>query len=128
METMACPHCCGRGTVGIDYLTDDLVDDVFRQYCDIFGYHVCYGVEKWDDNGDTVTVRQDTSAMSCYNYDDHTFPREWFTRDVELREQLMIAKRDEKKIAAEAEARQKKQNRLIDIEREAARLKKELEQ
>ena len=126
MEDMACPHCCGKGTVGIDYLTDELVDEVFRQWCDIFGYHACYGVEKWDDQGDTVHIRQDTSAMSCYNYELHSFPREWFTRDVDLREQLIMAKRDEEKIAEEIKKLDEKRNRLRAIEVEAERLRTEL--
>lgn len=84
---MKCPTCDGCGEVDDNYLDRDLVETVFGEYYQIRGWHTAYGVESWEDLNDYVLVRNDTSAMSCYSYEDVKIPKNLFVRDSEIRKE-----------------------------------------
>lgn len=121
-----CPHCEGSGRVPEDFLTDEHVAEVFADYCDIFGFHVCYGVEKWSEggwSGDVVNIVQDTSARNCYNSETHKLPKLWFTRDVAKRRELMTKARQEEKAEIARKKAQDNKDRIAELENELAELK-----
>jgi len=123
---MDCPHCYGKGTVDDDYLTDELVEEVFSEYFKEFGWHTAYGVEKWEDYGDKVWIRQDTSARSCYNYEDHMLPREIFIRDNEKRAQLIKNIHTEHKKKLKADKRKQDLAKLERAKKQVEELTKNL--
>ena len=50
---------------------DGKVAEFFADYCNIFGIHQAYGVEKYWIYGDSILIRQDISCRGCYNSEDH---------------------------------------------------------
>lgn len=64
----------------------EAVDKVFTAYIEVYDIHRAYGIERWEIT-DTIEIRQDTSACSCYNYDMHYLPVEW----LELEGEALIA-------------------------------------
>lgn len=125
-DQIDCPHCGGSGKVDEDFLTEDHVGEVFADYCKVFGYHLAYGVESYDDCGATVGIKQDVSARSCYNCRYHTLPKSYFTRDQDKRLALMTVDREAEKKAQAREEIRKKAAKLADHEAAAAKLREEL--
>lgn len=122
---MDCPTCHGTGEVDDNFLTDELVEQVFNEYYAIRGWHTAYGVESWEEYGHHVTVRNDTSARSCYSYEDVQIPIELFVRDETLRSQRIKedfekSQAEEKKKSEEEKQRKKERLRqqLEELERE----------
>jgi hypothetical protein len=122
-----CPHCDGGGRVPEDFLTEEHVAEVFADYCDIFGYHLAYGVESYHEGGwydsKTVHVVQDISARQCHNSRSHELPRTYFTRDVEKRRRLMTADVTDERRKAELKKQQEEKERIAYLETELATLK-----
>ncbi|AGR47652.2 hypothetical protein PHIM7_10 [Sinorhizobium phage phiM7] len=121
-----CPHCEGGGRVPEDFLTDEHVAEVFRDYCDIFGYHLAYGVESWSEGGWTgnvVHVVQDISARQCHNTRSFDLPKTYFTRDVARRRELMINDLTDEQRKKALRAEQEKKDRIAELEDELAELK-----
>lgn len=88
---------------------DDIVSEVFHDYCKVFGFFFGYGVQSWEEAGkENIYIVQDTSCMGCSSTDSHVLPMEYIFYDRDKR--LKIMTRDAEK------ARKKKERR----DREAA--------
>lgn len=115
-----CPYCAGSGVVPEDFLTVEHVDQVFEEYCNIFGIHKAYGVESYNDwYGPDVEVKQNISFRGCYDYKIHNLPRTWFTRNPEKRKILMQQEKDKHD---EIERQSRERNRIQEITQLEARL------
>lgn len=121
-DDIECPHCYGSGRVSEDFLTDEHVSAVFSDYCQIFGIHKAYGVEKWDDWGEYVHIKQDVSCRGCYDYETHKLPKTYFTRNVEKRRELMREGKAEKDGISRAQAKAHDRARIASLRDELAKL------
>lgn len=126
-DEIDCPHCGGTGKVSEDFLTDDHVETVTREYCEIFNKDYGYGVESWSegDNG-SVAVKVDTTCRSCYSSETYYIPESYFTRNEEKRRALMLDGKALADDAAKLKDRQRKLDELANAERRAATLRGEL--
>lgn len=96
---------------------DDIVSEVFHDYCNVFDLFYCYGVQSWEEaREENIYIVQDTSCMGCSSTDSHVLPMEYFFHDRD--ERLEIMTRDAEK------ARKKKKRKDRDA---AARELKEAE-
>jgi len=126
-DTIECPHCNGTGRVPEDFLTDDHVDKVFSDYCDIFNIAICHGVYDWRDCGRNVQIVQDLSSYGCFNTETHYLPRRFFSRNRDTRLARITEVYNESIRTKQAEEMAAKLAELIRLETRSAILRGELE-
>lgn len=104
----------------------DKVGEVFSDYCEVFGIHRAYGVESYNFSGDIIRIKQDTSARSCYNYEQHDLPYRYFIENKAKRLKLMNADRKELAEKKRLKKLQEDKMKLKSLEKEAEELRNKL--
>lgn len=125
---MCCPTCEGTGMVDENFLTEELVGDVTKEWCIINHKDFGYGVVSFSDYSDAVHVTCDTTCRSCYSTETYHIPRMFFVRDTARRKVMFDLEKARIQEEKARKQREEDQRRLATIQRELDALKRKLDQ
>ena len=62
---------------------DEIVHELAKKYCEIFGINFAYGVDVWYIEWKSVNVRLDQTCRGCYSSEGIVLDRSWLTMPFE---------------------------------------------
>lgn len=127
-----CPHCNGTGMVPDDFLTDEFVVEVFRDFVDTFLLDIELYVDRYsvrnDEDGNAEVFIEAKFSNDPYGYkeDYYSLPMKFFTRNESERMRLLHEEREKRLIVEKERVEEVKLAEIERIERRAAILKGEI--
>ena len=87
---------------------DEIVHELAKKYCEIFGINFAYGVDVWYIEWKSVNVRLDQTCRGCYSSEGIVLDRSWLTMPFENAVAVMKEQRQAQLDKIEAEAKKRK--------------------
>ena len=95
---------------------DEIVHELAKKYCEIFGINFAYGVDVWYIEWKSVNVRLDQTCRGCYSSEGIVLDRSWLTMPFENAVAVMKEQRQAQLDKIEAEAKKRKAREIANLE------------